>query len=85
MSSAPTAAAPAAPIFDTTIPSIKRIHNLIRDKQEIEVKLISGDSFKGTLKWIDTQCLCIDGLGEDRGHSMVIWLNAIAFVKYRST
>ncbi len=77
-------APPPAPVFDTTIPSIKRIHNLIKDKQEIEIKLISGDNLKGTLRWIDTQCLCIDGLGEERGNSMVIWLTGIAFIKYRS-
>lgn len=83
MSGSAPAPAPAT-TFDITIPSIKRIHNLIKDKQEVEVKLISGDSLKGTVRWIDNQCLSVDGLGEDRGNSMVIWLTAIAFIKYRS-
>ncbi|MCS6960377.1 MAG: hypothetical protein RMK91_10055 [Pseudanabaenaceae cyanobacterium SKYGB_i_bin29] len=84
MSSAPVAATTTAPSFDTTVPSVKRIHNLIKDKQEIEVKLVTGDSYRGTVKWIDPNCLCIDLLGEERGQSMVIWLTAVAFVKYRS-
>ncbi|MFN3361677.1 MAG: Hfq-related RNA-binding protein [Pseudanabaenaceae cyanobacterium] len=84
MSSAPVVAPAAAPTFDTTVPSVKRIHNLIKDKQEIEVKLVTGDSYKGTVKWIDPHCLCIDLVGEEKGQSMVIWLTAVAFVKYRS-
>lgn len=75
--------AAAVPVFDTTIPSVRRIHNLIKDKQEIEVKLVSGDIIKGTLKWIDTDCLCVEGVGEERGYSMILWVTAIAFLKYR--
>ncbi len=83
MSSSPVAA-PVAPVFDTTIPSVRRIHNLIKDKQEVEVKLVSGDILKGTVKWIDPECLSLDLVGEERGNAVVIWLSSIAFVKYRS-
>ncbi|MDX2253955.1 MAG: RNA chaperone Hfq [Pseudanabaenaceae cyanobacterium bins.39] len=63
--------------LNTSLPSIRRIHGLIRDKSEVEVKLITGDQLRGKISWVDDQCLCLDVAG----HKLVIWQHAIAFVK----
>jgi len=56
---------------------IRRIHAIIRDKNEVQVKLTTGDELRGKLVWIDDQCICMDA----SGHKIVIWQHAIAFIK----
>ncbi|AFY68854.1 hypothetical protein Pse7367_0548 [Thalassoporum mexicanum PCC 7367] len=65
--------------LDITSPTIRRLHNSIKEKQEIEVKLLTGDEIKGKVKWVDTQCLCVGEPGESP--DTIIWHHAIAFVK----
>ena len=72
-----SAPAPTKIGLNTSLPSIRRIHSLIRDKSEIEVKLMTGDQLRGRILWIDDQCIGIDV----SGHKIVIWQHAIAFVK----
>jgi sRNA-binding regulator protein Hfq len=61
--------------LDITLPSIRHIHHLIRDRknsdssspnfqanlQNVEVKLITGDLIVGSVKWIDIHCICVEG------------------------
>jgi host factor-I protein len=63
--------------LNTSLPSIRRIHALIRDKNEVEIKLVTGDQLRGRIIWIDDQCLCMDSSGP----KIVIWQHAIAFIK----
>ena len=63
--------------LNTALPSIRRIHGIIRDKSEVEVKLVTGDQLRGKIAWIDDQCVCIDAAG----HKIIIWQHAIAFIK----
>jgi host factor-I protein len=63
--------------LNTALPSIRRIHAIIRDKNEVQIKLITGDELRGKILWIDDQCLCMDATG----HKIVIWQHAIAFIK----
>jgi host factor-I protein len=63
--------------LNTSLPSIRRIHGIIRDKNEVEVKLLTGDQLRGRIIWIDDQCICMDA----SGHKIVIWQQAIAFIK----
>jgi host factor-I protein len=63
--------------LNTSLPSIRRIHATIRDKNEVEIKLMTGDLLKGRILWIDDQCLCLD----TSGSKTVIWQHAIAFIK----
>ena len=63
--------------LNTSLPSIRRIHGIIRDKNEVEVKLLTGDQLHGRIIWIDDQCICMDA----SGHKIVIWQHAIAFIK----
>ncbi len=83
--------------LDITLPSIRHIHHLIRDRknsdnpqvnlQNVEVKLLTGDVIVGNVKWIDVHCICVEGrqtLGDspsDKNQEMLIWHHAIAFIK----
>lgn len=63
--------------LNISLPSVRRIHNMIREKSEVEIKLITGDQLRGKISWIDDHCICLD----TSGHKVVIWQHAIAFVK----
>jgi host factor-I protein len=63
--------------LNSALPSIRRIHTIIRDKNEVKVKLMTGDELNGRIVWLDDQCLCLDA----SGHKIVIWQHAIAFIK----
>jgi host factor-I protein len=63
--------------LNTLLPSIRRIHSMIRDKNDVEVKLVTGDQLRGKIIWIDDSCICLD----TSGHKLIIWQQAIAFIK----
>lgn len=63
--------------LNTSLPSIRRIHQLIRDKNQVVVKVTTGDELQGRIVWIDDQCLCVDVSGD----KIVVWQQAIAFIK----
>ncbi|WP_008312504.1 Hfq-related RNA-binding protein [Leptolyngbya sp. PCC 6406] len=63
--------------LDTGLPSTKLMQGFLRDKQTLEIKLTTGDTFNGTLRWQDPDCVCI----EAEGQSVVLWRTAIAYVK----
>ena len=65
--------------FVTGLPSVRQIQSLIRDRQEIEVKLLSGDVIIGRVTWQDTDCLALETPQEGRRQ---VWKHAIAFLKY---
>jgi host factor-I protein len=64
--------------FDTSLPSVRHLQHLVRERQRIELKLLSGDQLQGRLFWQDTDCLCLQG--EDDQLTLV-WRNAIAFLR----
>lgn len=70
--------------LNTSIPSVRRVHKMIQDKEEVEIKLVMGDSIRGTVKWIDSDCICVSGESGGLEHSLVIWQHAIAFIKTKS-
>ena len=63
--------------WDTGLPSIKLIQNYVRDKAEVVVGLVTGDTVQGTLTWQDPQCLCVNAGGQ----AVMIWRTAIAYIK----
>jgi len=64
--------------FDTTLPSIRQVQTLIKDKNAVEMKLLTGDTLTGTLVWQDPQCV---SLAQENGQKTTIWRQAIAFMK----
>ncbi len=65
--------------FVTGLPSVRQIQNLIRNRQEIEIKLLTGDIMTGWLVWQDPTCLCLE---TNQDGKRQIWKQAIAFLKY---
>jgi host factor-I protein len=63
--------------FDTGLPSIRQVQMLIRDQQFLEIKLLTGDQFTGTVRWQDQNAICI----ETEGQSLILMRPAIAYLK----
>ncbi len=63
--------------FNPALPSIRNVQTYIREKRDLQIKLLTGDTFRGQAKWIDDNCLNI----ETPGKSILIWLNAIAYIE----
>ncbi|MDJ0796268.1 MAG: RNA chaperone Hfq [Calothrix sp. MO_167.B12] len=64
--------------FDTALPSIRQVQNLIKDKNAVEMKLLTGDILTGTIVWQDPQCIL---LTQENGQKTTIWKQAIAYMK----
>ena len=65
--------------FQTGLPSVRRIQGFIKDKTEIEVKLLTNDVLTGKVAWQDSDCLCLKSTGQET----LIWRGAIAYIKLR--
>jgi host factor-I protein len=64
--------------FDTSLPSVRQVQNLIKDTGLVEIKLLTGDVLTGKVLWQDIQCLM---LADDSGQKVTIWKHAIAYLK----
>jgi host factor-I protein len=64
--------------LNVTLPSIRRIHGMIRQSEKVLLKLLTDDQIPGKIKWIDFECL---GFEPESGEQMIIWLQAIAFIQ----
>jgi host factor-I protein len=62
--------------FDTSLPSIRQLQELIKQKAVIELKLVTGDLLIGKVCWQDQNCVCIV---DDRNRQITIWKQAIAY------
>ena len=67
--------------FDTGLPSVKQVQGYIKDKQEVELKLVTDDLIVGKIIWQDPQCLC---LLDHYDQSALIWRQAIVFIKAKA-
>lgn len=67
--------------LDTSIPSTRQLHTMIRAKEPIEIKLRTGEEIKGTVQWLDPDCICVQTTQAEPNHDFVIWQHAIAFIK----
>lgn len=65
--------------FQTGLPSVRQIQGFIKDKTEIEVKLLTNDVLSGKLSWQDPDCLCLRAAGQET----LIWRGAIAYIKLK--
>ncbi|MCC5646923.1 RNA chaperone Hfq [Nostoc sp. CHAB 5824] len=67
--------------FDTTLPSIKQVQNLIKQTMPVEFKLLTGDVITGRVLWQDPQCICI---ADENSQQTTVWKQAIAYIKPKS-
>jgi host factor-I protein len=66
--------------LETGLPSVRQIQSLIRDTQEVELKLVTGDLLAGKLRWQDQHCLC---LVDQYDQPTLVWRQAIVYLKPR--
>jgi host factor-I protein len=64
--------------LETGLPSVRQIQTMIKDKKQVEVKLINNDSVEGKISWQDSDCLC---LMDDDKRPTIVWRQAIAYLK----
>jgi host factor-I protein len=67
--------------FNTGLPSIRQIQTYIKDRQEVEIKLITDDLIIGKIMWQDNHCLC---LLDHYEQSTLIWMQAIVYLKAKA-
>jgi host factor-I protein len=48
-----------SPRLDTSLPSVRHVQELIRNRTMVSVQLSSGQELEGTIKWQDTQFLAL--------------------------
>lgn len=64
--------------FDTALPSIRQVQSLIKEAIIVELKLVTGDSLIGTIRWQDQYCIC---LFDEKNQPITVWRQAIAYLK----
>lgn len=69
------------PEFNTDLPSIRKLQTYIQDKPNVEIKLLTNDLLQGKILWQDHNCICMQ---DNQGESILIWREAIAYVKVKS-
>jgi host factor-I protein len=62
--------------FDTSLPSIRQLQNLIKQAAVVEFKLLTGDLLTGKVLWQDHQCVCI---ANENNQQTTVWKQAIAY------
>jgi host factor-I protein len=67
--------------FETSLPSVRLIQTYIKDKPDIEIKLLSGELLTGKVLWQDPDCICL--INEDKVKTM-IWRQAIGYIHAKS-
>lgn len=66
------------PEFDTNLPSIRQLQNLIKEKKEVELKLATGDLLTGKIFWQDKECISIL---DHYDQQTIVWRQAIVYLK----
>lgn len=64
--------------FDTNYPSVRQLQAFVKDKQEVEFKLMTDDLLVGKILWQDANCIC---LVDQYDQKTLIWRQAIVYVK----
>ena len=57
------------PRLDTSLPSVRHVQDLIRNRTPISLSLQGGHEMEGTIKWQDTQFLA---LRQDAGRPLAL-------------
>ncbi|MBE9077255.1 RNA chaperone Hfq [Romeria aff. gracilis LEGE 07310] len=63
--------------FDTGLPSARQVQMMIRDRQSVEIKLMTGDTLTGQVQWQDHNAVCLNGSGQNT----ILMRGAIAYIK----
>ncbi len=64
--------------FNVGLPSIRQIQTFIKEKKELEIKVMTGDIFTGKILWQDENCIC---LMENNNQKILLWYQAVIYLK----
>lgn len=64
--------------FDTALPGVIQVQNYIKNKQEVELKLVTDDLVVGKIIWQDADSICIV---DHYNQQTIIWRQALVFLK----
>jgi host factor-I protein len=64
--------------MDTGLPSVRQMQQLIKDGNEVEVKVVTGDLINGKVYWQDPHCICVMDHYEQ---PTIVWRHSIVFMK----
>jgi host factor-I protein len=64
--------------LDINLPSTRQTQGLIKDKIEISIKLLTGDTFVGRIVWQDPDCLFFTDANDRK---TLIYRQAIAYIQ----
>ena len=64
--------------FDTALPGVIQVQNYIKNKQEVELKLVTDDLVVGKITWQDTDSICVV---DNNNQQTIIWRHALVFLK----
>ncbi|MBW4678707.1 MAG: RNA chaperone Hfq [Microcoleus vaginatus WJT46-NPBG5] len=67
--------------FNTGLPSIRQVQNLIKDKKQVEIKVTTADLLTGQIRWQDENCVC---LFDQQDQPTIVWRHAIVYIKPKS-
>lgn len=67
--------------FDTSLPSVRQVQNLIKQAEIIQLKLLTGDTLTGKVIWQDAQCMC---LVDENSQQTTVWKQAIAYIRIKN-
>ncbi|MCG9885267.1 MAG: RNA-binding protein hfq [Cyanobacteria bacterium] len=67
--------------LQTGMPSTRQLQHAIKEKQEVELKLVTDDLIVGKVKWQDPDCIC---LVDHYDQPTIVWRHAIAYLKPKS-
>jgi host factor-I protein len=57
------------PRLDTSLPSVRHVRELIRNRTMVSILMVGGHELEGTIKWQDNQFLA---LRQDTSHPLVL-------------
>lgn len=64
--------------FNTDLPSVRQVQTYIKDKQEVELKLMTDDLLVGKVFWQDDYCIC---LLDQYDKPILIWRHSLVYIK----
>ncbi len=63
--------------LETGLPSTKLVQKSLQSQQPITLKLLTGETFNGTVRWHDPHCICLNVDNQ----TIIIWRQAIAYLQ----
>jgi host factor-I protein len=64
--------------FNTELPGVRQVQGYIKDKQEVELKLVTDDLVVGKILWQDADSLC---MVDHYSQETLVWRQALVYIK----